>query len=62
MNGDVIILSFTLMDCLPISYTIHTVTKLPSELVDAPDVSSNVTAIKTVTDKLGSAAMLEEVV
>lgn len=25
MNGDVIILSFSLTDCLPISYTIHTV-------------------------------------
>ena len=29
MNGDVIILSFTLTDCLPISYTIHTVTGVP---------------------------------
>jgi len=35
MNGDVIILSFTLTDCLPIAYTICTVTKLVSELNDA---------------------------
>jgi hypothetical protein len=26
MNGDVIILSFALADCLPIAYTIHTIT------------------------------------
>ena len=30
MNGDVIILSFTLTDCLPIAYTIHTVTGVPT--------------------------------
>lgn len=30
MNGDVIILSFTLTDCLPLSYTIKTVTGVPN--------------------------------
>jgi len=34
MNGDAVILSFTLTDCLPISYTIKTVTKLVSDLKD----------------------------
>lgn len=34
MNGDAVILSFTLADCLPISYTIKTVTKLASDLKD----------------------------
>ena len=34
MNGDVVVLSFTLTDCLPISYTIRTSTKLVSELND----------------------------
>jgi len=46
MNGDVIILSFTLTDCLPISYTIHTVTGVPdgsghypSDIIEAAGVA-----------------------
>ena len=47
MNADVVVLSFTLAGCIPISYTIKTVTKLVSELVDAaaaPSASDNATA------------------
>lgn len=51
MNGDAIILSFTLTDCLPISYTIRTVTKLVSDLADiaAADIWSVATRQLTGT-------------
>lgn len=35
LNGDVVVFSFTLTDCLPISYTLRTTTKLVSDLHDA---------------------------
>ncbi len=41
MNGDAVILSFTLTDCLPISYTIKTVTKLVSDLNDLSTAQVN---------------------
>lgn len=69
MNADVVVLSFTLAGCIPISYTIKTVTKLVSELVDAaaaPSASDNATATaaailvtpanKLATDASGNAS------
>jgi hypothetical protein len=40
LNADLVGLSFTLTDCLPICFTIKTVTKLVSDLVDAAAVSA----------------------
>ena len=64
MNADVVVLSFTLAGCIPISYTIKTVTKLVSELVDAaaaPSASDNATAtaaaiLVTPANKLATSA------
>jgi hypothetical protein len=51
MNADTVILSFALTDCLPISYTIKTVTKLVSDLADtaAADIWSVATRQLTGT-------------
>lgn len=49
MNGDVVGLSFTLTDCLPISYTIKTVTKLVSDLQD-PTVATIQSGLATPTN------------
>jgi hypothetical protein len=49
MNGDLVGLSFTLTDCLPISYTIRTSTKLVSDLQD-PTVASIQSGLATPTN------------
>lgn len=52
MNGDVVVLSFTLTDCLPISYTIRTSTKLVSDLNDyaGGDTSGTTTLLTRLSE------------
>ncbi|MCC6483368.1 MAG: hypothetical protein IT209_00850 [Armatimonadetes bacterium] len=51
-NGAEIGFLFTASGAVPVSITVHTDTKVVSDLHDATDVSSNVTAIKAKTDNL----------
>ena len=57
VNGDMVGLSFTLADCLPIGYTLRTTTKLVSDLNDAasaPSAATNASAVRTeLTTELG---------
>jgi hypothetical protein len=52
MNGDVVVLSFTLADCLPIAYTIRTSTKLVSDLNDyaGGDTSGTTTLLTRLSE------------
>ena len=58
MNADHVILSFTLTDCLPISYAVKTETKLVSELNDTDGTGITLAADQAVnTTKIAGAAV-----